>query len=152
MSSAEFINLECLALKVAPCEKRGKYFYVRVISLGSLRSFIIFYHFVYLQNARANLPVDTYLKDSTVVDYGGTLSGVQTLNISLGGAFYSYPPADHSTVLYDFFNTISILDGGVFKFFGTANDGDLLKIKMAGSLMIRGGGEMLVNNLELYGM
>ena len=105
-----------------------------------------------LQNASANLPIDTYLKDSTVADYGGILAGIQTLNISLGGAFRSYPPADHSAVVYDFLNTISVLDGGVFQFYGTAADGDLLNIVMNGSLMIRGGGEMIVNNLELYGM
>ena len=91
------------------------------------------------------------MKDSKVIDYGGTLTGVKTLNISLGGAFHSYPPADHSTVVYDIFNTISILDGGIFKFFGTAEDGDSLVMKMDGALMIRGGGEMIVNNLELSG-
>ena len=104
------------------------------------------------QNASVNLPVDTYLKDSVVADYGGILASVETLDISLGGAFRSYPPADHSPVIYDFFNTISILDGGVFEFFGTAADGDLLNIQLNGSLMIRGGGEMIVNNLELYGI
>ena len=97
------------------------------------------------------MPVDTYLKDSSVADYGGILAGVETLNISKGGAFHSYPPTDHSAVVYDFLNTISILDGGLFEFHGTAADGDLLNIHMNGSLMIRGGGEMIVNNLELYG-
>ena len=107
--------------------------------------------FLHLQEASVNLPIDTYLKDSSVADYGGVLAGVETLNISLGGAFHSYPPADHSPVVYDFLNTISILDGGLFEFHGTAADSDLLNIHMNGSLMIRGGGEMIVNNLELYG-
>ena len=80
------------------------------------------------------------------------MDGVRTLNISLGGAFRCYPPADHSAVVYDFLNTISVLDGGVFQFYGTAADSDLLNIHLNGSLMIRGGGEMIVNNLELYGM
>ena len=79
------------------------------------------------------------------------MAGVKTLNISLGGAFRSYPPADHSPVVYDFFNTISILDGGIFEFHGTAADGDRIKIDMEGDLVIRGGGEMIVNNLELSG-
>ena len=53
---------------------------------------------------------------------------------------------------YDFFDTIMVLDGGKFQFFGTAVFDDLLKINLAGGLVIRGGGEMLVNNLELTGM
>ena len=105
-----------------------------------------------LQNAIANLPEDTYLKDNTVADHGGTLANIRTLNISLGGEFLSYPPADHSPVVYDFFNTIHILDGGLFQFFGTAADEDKLTIQMEGDLHIRGGGEMIVNNLDIYGM
>ena len=54
-------------------------------------------------------------------------------------------------VFYDFFNTISILDGELFKFFGTAANDDRLVIEMDGDLMIRGGGEMIANNLEVYG-
>ena len=104
-----------------------------------------------MQNATANLPEDTYLKDNTVADHGGTLANIRTLNISLGGAFLSYPPDDHARVFYDFFNTISILDGGLFKFFGTAANDDRLVIEMDGDLMIRGGGEMIANNLEVYG-
>ena len=40
-----------------------------------------------------NLPYETYLKDSVVTLYGGVVSGIHTLNISLGGAFIAHPKA-----------------------------------------------------------
>jgi len=46
-----------------------------------------------VQDGEVNLPSDTYLKGVTVADYGGTLMGLETLNISRDGAVHIYPPS-----------------------------------------------------------
>ena len=48
-------------------------------------------------------------------------------------------------------NTISILDGGLFAYHGTAENDDVLTVNLAGDLVIRGGGEMWANRLRLTG-
>lgn len=100
------------------------------------------------------MPSDTYLKDVTVYDYGGTITGLETFNISRGGAVKVYPPSvtnpHYKPIVYNL-NTISILDGGVFTYYGTAEDEDVLEVNLAGDLMIRGGGEMYVNKMILDG-
>ncbi|KAL4226615.1 hypothetical protein ACF0H5_014598 [Mactra antiquata] len=103
-------------------------------------------------DGQVNLPSDTYLKDSTVYDYGGTITGLETFNISRGGAVKIYPPSIdnefYKQIVYDL-NTISVLDGGLFAYYGTAENDDILEINLAGDLMIRGGGEMNVNKVNL---
>ena len=91
----------------------------------------------------------------TVSDYGGTITGLETFNISRGGAVKIYPPSVNDPhfkqIVYNL-NTISILDGGVFHYFGSAEAGDVLTVNLDGDLMIRGGGEMKANKLVLKGM
>ena len=95
--------------------------------------------------------MDTYLKDCTVSHMGGTLDNVKTLNISLGGRFLSYPTEDNPRVVYKNFNTIMVMDGGEFEFFGTAEHGDLLGLELEGDLVVQGGGKMKANQLEVTG-
>ncbi|WAR26294.1 hypothetical protein MAR_011998 [Mya arenaria] len=103
-------------------------------------------------DSQVNLPSDTYLKDVTVSDYGGTILGLETFNISRGGAVHVYPPEASNPhfkeIVYDL-NTISILDGGSFTYHGTAENNDVLTVNLAGDLMIRGGGVMTVNKMIL---
>ena len=89
--------------------------------------------------------------------YGGLLRGVETLNISLDGAFTVYPPVKHnatSTTEESTFslNSITILDGGLFDYKGDADNDNKLNILLDGSLHIRGGGIFKVNSLYLEGM
>lgn len=107
-----------------------------------------------LQNGQVNLPSDTYLKSVTVTDYGGTITGLETFNISRDGAVKVYPPSKdnphYKSIVYNL-NTISVLDGGVFSYFGEAETNDELIVNLEGALIIRGGGEMNVNKMELTG-
>ena len=109
---------------------------------------------LFKQNAQVNLPSDTYLKDVTISDYGGTITGVKTFNISRNGAVHVYPPTRnatrHKTITYNL-NTLSILDGGVFYYHGSLDNSDVFELNLEGDLLIRGGGEMFVNNLKLEG-
>lgn len=102
-----------------------------------------------------NLPYDTYLRDCRITLYGGLLRGVATLNISLDGSFTVYPPARLNNSLSsrnDFvMDSITILDGGVFKFMGTAEENNGLNVTLTGSLHIQGGGEFRTNNIYLQG-
>ena len=106
------------------------------------------------QDGQANLPADTYLKDVTVYDYGGTITGLETFNISRGGAVKVYPPLlsnpHYVPIIYNL-NTISVLDGGLFQYYGYAEADDVLTVNLTGDLMIRGGGEMYVNKMKLNG-
>ena len=102
-----------------------------------------------------NLPYDTYLQDCRITLYGGILRGVATLNISLDGSFTVYPPArlnnSHSNS-HDFvMDSITILDGGLFSFVGTAEGNNKLNVTLTGSLHIQGGGEFRTNNIYLQG-
>lgn len=87
--------------------------------------------------------------------YGGLLRGVATLNISLDGSFTVYPPARLNNSLSsrnDFvMDSITILDGGVLKFMGTAEENNRLNVTLTGSLHIQGGGEFRTNNIYLQG-
>lgn len=109
----------------------------------------------FCQDGQANLPADTYLKDVTVYDYGGTITGLETFNISRGGAVKVYPPLSSNPhfrpIVYNL-NTISILDGGSFYYYGKAEESDVLTVNLTGDLMIRGGGEMYVNKMNLNGV
>lgn len=91
----------------------------------------------------------------TVTDYGGTITGLETFNISRGGAVRVYPPSINEpffkNIVYNL-NTISILDGGEFIYYGTAEAADVLEINLNGDLMIRGGGVMKANKLKLKGI
>lgn len=108
----------------------------------------------HLQNGQVNLPSDTYLKSVTVTDYGGTITGLETFNISRDGAVKVYPPSKddphYKSIVYNL-NTISVLDGGVFSYFGEAETDDELIVNLEGALIIRGGGEMNVNKMDLTG-
>ncbi|KAK3576663.1 hypothetical protein CHS0354_004948 [Potamilus streckersoni] len=117
-------------------------------------SAVLSFNIVLYEEASVNLPYDTYLRDSSVILYGGILESLNTLNISLNGAFILYPPArlnktqsDRSSTLY--LNSISILDGGVFRYEGTPQNNDELRIVLDGGLVIRGGGELHANKLHL---
>lgn len=109
---------------------------------------------LFQQDAQVNLPSDTYLKDVTVYDYGGTITGLETFNISRGGAVKVYPPLASNPHfrpnVYDL-NTISVLDGGSFYYYGEAEADDVFTVNLTGDLMIRGGGEMHVNKMKLNG-
>ena len=109
------------------------------------------------QGGTVNLPYDTYLRDCRISLYGGTVQGLQALNISLDGAFYVYPPekeneGDVIPVNEFELDSITILDGGVFEFFGEPDNDNKLDIKLNGSLTINGGGEFRTNNMYLEGM
>ena len=105
------------------------------------------------QHGTVNLPYDTYLMDSVVTLYGGILRGVETLNISLDGSFIAYPPAqlgsDEPSV-YNL-NSITVLDGGLFKYIGYTEAGDGLIVNLDGGFAVRGGGLVEVNKLTLSG-
>ena len=102
------------------------------------------------------MPFDTYLKDCRVTLYGGLLRGVETLNISLAGAFTVYPSVKHNATSVTeessfSLNSITILDGGLFDYKGDAEHDNKLNIHLDGGLHIRGGGIFKVNNLYLEG-
>lgn len=65
-----------------------------------------------------------------------------------------YPPLISNPhfrpIIYNL-NTISILDGGTFFYYGYAEADDELTVTLAGDLMIRGGGAMYVNKMKLSG-
>ena len=103
-----------------------------------------------------NLPFDTYLRDCRVTLYGGILRGVETLNISLDGSFTIYPPArlnnSAGTTDNEFtLNSITVLDGGAFRYMGVAEDDNQMNVILNGSLHVLGGGEFHANNLNLQG-
>ena len=128
-------------------------------SLGQrLRSggICVIQHFLFssLKDGQVNLPIETYLKDVTVYDYGGTITGLETFNISRGGAVKVYPPSRDNPFYKDIeynLDTISVLDGGEFSYFGSAVEDDTLRVTLGGDLIVRGGGVMTVNNMELHG-
>ena len=117
------------------------------VSLYIRQSVVIF------QNGTVNLPYDTFLKDCTVTLYGGVLRGVHTLNISLGGSFIAYPPAALGSGEPSHFNldSISILDGGVFRYEGHAEQEDAVVISLDGSLVVHGGGQLIGNKITVKG-
>ena len=99
------------------------------------------------------MPYDTFLKDCTVTLYGGVLRGVHTLSISLGGSFIAYPPAALDSGESSHFNldSISILDGGVFRYEGRTEQEDAVVISLDGSLVVHGGGQMFGNKITVKG-
>jgi hypothetical protein len=48
-------------------------------------------------------------------------------------------------------NSITVLDGGLFQYYGEAVNDNKLDIKLNGSLIINGGGEFRTNNMYLEG-
>ena len=105
------------------------------------------------QNSTVNLPSDTFLKDCTVTLFGGVLRGVHTLNISLGGAFIAYPLAalDSGEPSHFKLDSISVLDGGLFKYEGHSEEGDAVVISLDGSLIVHGGGQLTGNKITVKG-
>lgn len=104
-----------------------------------------------------NLPFDTYLRDCRISLYGGTVQGLQKMNISLDGAFYVYPKEkenENDVMEPNVFelDSIAILDGGLFEYFGEAVNDNKLDITLNGSLSINGGGEFRANNMYLEGI
>ena len=99
------------------------------------------------------MPTETYLLNSVITLYGGILRGLKTLNISLGGAFIAYPKAalDSGVESYFHLDSITILDGGLFKYEGKANDGDALTVELDGGLVVQGGAQVIANKLTLKG-
>lgn len=79
------------------------------------------------------------------------------MNISLDGAFYVYPKEKENeidTMAPNVFelDSIAILDGGLFEYFGEAVNDNKLDITLNGSLSINGGGEFRANNMYLEGI
>ena len=105
------------------------------------------------QDGAVNLPHDTYLHDCVVTLYGGTLSGVHTLNISLDGAFIIHPKAklDSGTESVFNLNSITVLDGGVMRYEGVTAQNDGLVVNLEGGLVVQGGGVIEGNNIKVKG-
>ena len=84
---------------------------------------------------------------------GGVLRGMETLDISLGGAFTAYPAAKLGSAEASVFNldSITVLDGGIFKYMGNTDNGDELTLSLAGDFEVQGGGTVEVNKLKLTG-
>ena len=106
-----------------------------------------------LQNSEVNLPSTTFLRDADITMFGGTVTGIENVEISLNGGFHLYPEAriysDVRSVVN--LNLIEVMDGGVFSYRGVAADGDALTLSVATSFTVSGGGHVYVNKMTLDG-
>ena len=66
--------------------------------------------------------------------------------------FQVYPPAELDFSNRFEMNSISVLDGGVLAFEGTAEGDSKMEIILEGGLHVHGGGEVKTNNIYLEGM
>ena len=86
-----------------------------------------------MQNSEVNLPSTTFLRDADITMFGGTVTGIENVEISLNGGFHLYPEAriysDVRSVVN--LNLIEVMDGGVFSYRGVAADGDALTLSVA---------------------
>ena len=94
------------------------------------------------------------MKDATITLLGGLLRGVEILDVSLNSNFIIHPKSrlasDSNSVFI--FEKVSIFDGGVIKYMGSAEAGDVLTMNVTSTLAVKGGGELHVNNLLLSGI
>ena len=81
------------------------------------------------------------------------MRGVHTLDISLGGSFIAYPLAALDSGEPSHFNlgSISVRDGGLFKYEGLSEQGDAVVISLDGSLTVHGGGQLTGNKISVKG-
>ncbi|CAH1775844.1 unnamed protein product, partial [Owenia fusiformis] len=113
-------------------------------------SAVLSFHVTLYDDAKINLPFETYLKDSRVILYGGELLGLKKLNVSLNGEFIAYPEARLFADYDSEFNleSIEVLDGGILGFEGTAAAEDVMTMSLD-ALIVRGGGLFYANKLDL---
>ena len=105
------------------------------------------------QNSEVNLPSTTFLRDANITMYGGTVTGIENVEISLNGGFHLYSEARiYSSVASEVnLRSIEVMDGGVFSYRGIAADGDALTLTVENDFTVRGGGHVYVNKMALDG-
>lgn len=105
------------------------------------------------QNAKVNMPYDTYLRDATIKLYGGRVIGLQRMDISLGGEFHMHPNARINSLTASEMKIehLTVMDGGLFRYEGKAEDDDSLQAEVAEDFNVRGGGELYISKMVMHG-
>ena len=116
-------------------------------------SAILTFHIAVYENSEVNLPRTTFLRNANITMFGGTVTGIENVDISLDGGFHLYPEAriysdDRSEV---FLNRIEVMDGGVMSYRGVSEEGDALTLNVNTSFTVRGGGHVYCNKMTLTG-
>lgn len=114
-------------------------------------SAILTFHIAVYENSEVNLPQTTFLRDANITMFGGTVNGIENVDVSLNGGFHLYPEAriysDTRSVVN--LNRIEVMDGGVFSYRGLAADEDALTLNVNTSFIVRGGGHVYCNKMTL---